>query len=96
MSFKSVSGKNERADSFLHGLRGDEADWGIVPDLVEASLSSFEVISMEYSAELQSYADATRSCEQILTRIKNEHPESDPIFLIGCSNNASVLYRSME
>jgi pimeloyl-ACP methyl ester carboxylesterase len=70
---------------FLHGFRGRDADWGAVPVIVKASLSSFDVISMDYSAEPTSYADMTRSAEQILTRIKTDHPKDDPIFLIGYS-----------
>ena len=70
---------------FIHGFRGDQEHWGYVPDLVDVALSTFTVVNMTYSAEYNSFADMTRSGEQILTRIKTEHPSDEPIFLIGYS-----------
>jgi len=70
---------------FIHGFGGDREHWCYVPELVGASLQSFNVVSMDWSAEYSSYADMTRSAEQILTRIKNEHQDDEPIFLIGYS-----------
>jgi pimeloyl-ACP methyl ester carboxylesterase len=70
---------------FIHGFRGDKEHWRYVPELLAQSLQSFNVVSMEWSAEFNSYADMTRSAEQILTRIKNEHKAEEPIFLIGYS-----------
>ena len=37
------------------------------PELVGAALSSFNVENMTYSAEFNSFADMTRSADQILT-----------------------------
>jgi pimeloyl-ACP methyl ester carboxylesterase len=75
---------------FLHGMRGDETTWDTVPAIVEAALKSFEVVCMTYSGEMQSYADCTKSADQILTRIKREHQKNDPIFLVGYSMGGIV------
>lgn len=75
---------------FIHGFRGDEAHWKYVPEIVAPAFSSFEVTSKTYSAEYNSYADMPRSAEQILTTIKADYPNADPIFLVGYSMGGIV------
>jgi pimeloyl-ACP methyl ester carboxylesterase len=75
---------------FIHGFRGDEAHWKYVPRIVAPAFVSFEVASPSYSAQYNSFADVTRSADQILTRIKTDHANADPIFLVGYSMGGIV------
>jgi pimeloyl-ACP methyl ester carboxylesterase len=70
---------------FIHGFKGGEEHWKYVPRIVAPAFASFEVKNLTYSAELNSFADMTRSGEQILTSIKTDFPDADPIFLVGYS-----------
>lgn len=70
---------------FIHGFKGGEEHWKYVPRIVAPAFASFQVKSLTYSAEYNSFADLTRSGEQILTTIKTDFPTADPIFLVGYS-----------
>jgi pimeloyl-ACP methyl ester carboxylesterase len=70
---------------FIHGFRGGEEHWNYVPLIVAPAFGSFEVKSLLYSSEYNSLADITRSADQLLTRLKAEYANSDPVFLVGYS-----------
>jgi len=70
---------------FIHGFKGGEEHWKYVPRIVAPAFTSFDVKSLTYSSEYGSFADVTRSAEQILTTIKADHPNADPIFFVGYS-----------
>ena len=75
---------------FIHGFRGGEEHWKYVPQIVAPAFGSFEVRSLTYSSEYNSFADITRSADQLLTTIKAEHASADPVFLVGYSMGGLV------
>jgi pimeloyl-ACP methyl ester carboxylesterase len=75
---------------FIHGFIGDEAHWKYVPRIVSPAFGSFRVENLTYSAEYNSFADVTRSAEQILTQIKTDYPNADQIYLVGYSMGGIV------
>lgn len=76
--------------AFIHGFRGGEEHWKYVPQIVAPAFASFRVVSATYSAEYNSFADVSRSADQILTTIKSDHPNADPVFLVGYSMGGIV------
>jgi pimeloyl-ACP methyl ester carboxylesterase len=71
---------------FLHGLRGNEKSWGTVPNLVKSSLGNdFEVATPKYTATIWSPSKIETSSIMIKTLLATDHPDADPIFMIGHS-----------
>jgi alpha-beta hydrolase superfamily lysophospholipase len=57
---------------------------------VAPAFGSFEIKSLTYSAEYDSFADITRSADQLLTTMKADCASSDPVFLVGYSMGGLV------
>lgn len=71
---------------FLHGLKGNEETWGLVPELIKRTPGSdFEIAILTYSARVRSPSDLSRSAGVILTELEHKYRGRTAIYLIGYS-----------
>ena len=70
---------------FLHGYTGNRYSWGAVPDKVRASLESFEVAILEYSAAAFSPSTIQTNADRVMTELLTRYPKCEPIYFVGHS-----------
>lgn len=72
--------------AFFYGLGGSEKSFGAVPHILQAELRElFRVEVLDYSAGHSAPSNIETSAEQILTVLRTNHGQDDPIYLIGHS-----------